>query len=141
MMSRLRILAVSTMVAAMSITGAAQAACNQAALAGVWKAYSAGSSRAANGTYIPYWTSCRIVINANGFIAPTRCVNSFNLNGNLTNGRIVLSSAADCAYSGQFTFAGQPNILRNMTLSRDRLTAGGVGVFNGGSFIFTMTRI
>jgi len=130
-----RILATIAMLAA-PVSEAAHAACTQANLAGVWKAYSAGVDRG-----VSYWTSCFIVINSAGFIANTTCVNSFNLTGNLVNGRIVLGNANQCAYFGEFTFNGARNLLRNMTLARDRLTAAGVGVFQGGSFIFTMTRI
>jgi hypothetical protein len=121
---------------ATTLVSTVQAACTQANLQGVWKAYSAGVDN-----QVSYWTSCLISINAGGFIANTTCVNSFNLTGNLINGRIVLANANVCAYTGQFIFNQERNILRNMTLARDRLTANGVGVFQGGSFIFSMTRI
>ena len=126
----------SAMVLVTTFASTAQAACTQAQLAGVWKAYSAGVDNT-----ISYWTSCLIVINASGFIANTTCINSFNFTGNLTNGRIVLANANQCAYTGGFTFAGERNTLRNMTLARDKYTASGVGVFPGGSFIFSMVRI
>jgi hypothetical protein len=135
MLSRLRILAVSV-IAASTIVTSAHAACTQAQLAGRWKAYSAGVDN-----QFSYWTSCTIIINATGFIANTTCINSFNFTGNLTQGRIVLGHAPTCAFNGGFTFAGERNTLRNMTLSLDKQTAAGVGVFPGGSFIFSMVRM
>jgi hypothetical protein len=130
-----KILAVLATLGAM-VPQMAYASCTQASLQGVWKAYSAGVD---NG--VSYWTSCFVSINASGFIANTTCVNSFNSVGNLTQARIVLSNPSQCAYNGRFTFAGEQNILRNMTLARDRYTANGVGVFQGGSFVFSMTKI
>ena len=125
----------AAMILATTFTSVAQAACTQAQLAGVWKAYSAGVD-----TGVSYWTSCLIVINSVGVIAPTTCVNSFNFFGQL-QGRVVLTRGNLCEYNGWFTFASATNYLRNMTLARDNNTAAGVGVFTGGSFIFTMTRI
>jgi hypothetical protein len=129
-------LVAAAMILATAFGSAAQAACTQAKLAGTWKAYSAGVDSG-----VSYWTSCTLVINVNGGIANTNCVNSFNLVGALRNARLTLTSANLCAYAGQFTFNGEVNTLRNMTLARDNFTANGVGVFPGGSFIFSMTRI
>jgi hypothetical protein len=136
MKSTLRKLAVTAVVAAMFTNGVAQAACTQSNLTGLWKAYSAGVDEG-----VSYWTSCFLQISSTGAITPTTCVNSFGLRGALTNARIVLAVGSQCAYNGTFTFAGERNTLMNMTMARDKYSGYGVGVFPGGSFIFSMVKI
>lgn len=114
----------------------AYSACTQADIAGTWQAYSVGAT--ANGGY---WVQCRVSVNSNGTIANNTCIDSGNNAATMTNGKVTLTSSARCTYTGNFRLGGALNTIRHATLAKSKTTAEGVGVFPGGVFRFSLTKL
>lgn len=112
------------------------AACVQADAAGSWQAYSIAANSAGG-----YWVRCRLSIGTTGIIAATPCTNSAGNTGNITNGRVSLSDASRCTFTGSFTLGGVTNLIRHSTMSKDKITVEGVGTFPGGIFSFNLTKL
>jgi hypothetical protein len=124
------------LAATLTLSTAANAACNQTDFVGVWQIYSAGWDNSGS-----WWTRCKVRINSGGPMSNGRCSNSLGQSGPMTNGSATLFSAAACTYRAQFRLGGDLNKVVHGTLSKDKTTGSGVGTFPGGKFIFTMSKL
>jgi hypothetical protein len=127
--------ALAAFAATLTLSTAANAACNQADLAGVWQIYSAGWDSSGS-----WWSRCRVRINSGGAMSNGRCSNSLGQSGPITNGSATLVSAAACTFKTQSRFNGELHKIVHGTLSKDKTTGSGVGTLPGGKFIFTMSK-
>jgi hypothetical protein len=127
--------AVVAFAAALTFSTAANAACNQADLAGLWQIYSAGWDSTGS-----WWSRCRVRINNGGTMSNGRCSNSLGLSGPITNGSATLVSVAACTFKTQSRFDGDLHKIVHGTLSNDKTTGSGDGTLPGGNFIFTMSK-
>lgn len=111
---------------------AADAACVQSDLAGTWQFYQ---------TFGSEWNRCTVSIDSGGAIANASCRASFNNTVKmLTNGTVTLTSPTQCIFSGHLKMSGAINILDHGALSRDKLSAAGVGS-TAGSAVFTFSMV
>jgi hypothetical protein len=127
-------------VLAVFATPAARAACTQADLTGVWASYTVGISTGS----LDYWLDCTLRIDASGnFTAKTSsCIADSGLKSP-ANGHLTLSNGATCAYRGviAMTKLAAESVINHATLSRDKETAQGVGLFEDGGFSFNLVRL
>jgi hypothetical protein len=121
-------------------TPAARAACTQADVAGVWASYTVGINTGSS----DYWLDCTLRIDATGkFTAKTSsCVADSGLKSP-AQGNLTLTNRAICAYKGviEMTDGVAESVINHATLSRDKETAEGVGLFEGGGFSFNLVRL
>jgi hypothetical protein len=134
-MIRLKQAAISAFATGLALASAhaASAACTQADVAGRWQAYSINSVGA--------WVRCRLSIDGAGNIANNTCITSLNTAVGMTGGKVQLSSGFYCTFTGSFFLGGAPNTIRHSTMARDKFSVEGVGVFPGGAFNFSLTRL
>jgi hypothetical protein len=111
------------------------AACSQADISGKWQATSSGYG---GGRF--YRADCTLNVGANGAISGSSCTNTQGQVGAMTDARLVLSSGADCRYSGSFIWFNTLHQVQQLTLAGDRKAADGTGTFEKGHFTFVMTR-
>src|SRR5262249_1514986 len=114
----------------------AGAACTQANAAGIWAAYSSGTT-AGN----VYWFRCAMTINTAGKITGGSCAES-NGQASPIGGSIRLTAPAACTYKADLTFSkfGQTATIDQATLSLDKEAVLGVGTFLNTKFTFNMLK-
>lgn len=118
------------------VQGAAYASCTQADGAGSWQAYSIFAESGGSA-----WLRCRLSINSVGTVATNACTRSDGVTASMTNGHINLVNAARCTFTGSFKLHGILNTIRHSTMSRDKISAEGVGTYPGGIFSFNLTKL
>lgn len=126
----------SALAASLMVPTVASAACKQADLTGLWQAY---VSSFASGEDV--WARCVLKINAAGRINDTACVYTSGAEADFTDGKATISEPAACTFKGQFKINGTVNKVVHATLARDKLTADGVGTFEGGGFTFSLNKL
>jgi hypothetical protein len=124
------------LVGTLAVQGHAFASCAQIDAAGSWQAYSIASSIGAGN-----WIRCRMPINAAGTIANNTCTDSLGITATMTGGKLTLTDAARCTFTGSFRLAGASNTIRHATMSLDKKSVEGVGTFPGGIFRFNLTKL
>src|SRR5688572_1154953 len=67
------------------------------------------------------WVSCALVVNSNGEVADTICINHRGLTGVLTRGSITLSHGPSCTFGARFRVDGRPE-LAELAMARDKNT-------------------
>jgi hypothetical protein len=128
-------LALAVLAATIACSTAANAACNQTDLTGIWQIYSTAWDNSG-----AWWSRCQVKINAGGTMSNGQCANSLGQSGPMTNGSATIVAAAACTFRAQFRLGGDLNRVVHATLSRDKTTGSGVGTFPGGKFNFTMSK-
>jgi hypothetical protein len=122
----------------MLLPGSASATCIEANLTGFWKLYAASSS----GSGVA-WYKCSLYMTTTGAItSASSCQNNFSQSTPVT-GRVSLASGPNCTFVGSIhqTYTGITDSVTEATMSIDKRTASGVGIFSGGAFIFTMVKV
>jgi len=122
----------------MLLAGSAGANCIQGNLAGFWKLYAASSSGGGVA-----WYKCSLHMTAAGAItAASSCQNNFGQSTPVT-GRVSLANGPNCTFGGSIhqTYTNITDSVTEATMSIDKRSASGVGVFSGGAFIFTMVKV
>ncbi len=136
---KLRVLSAAIALAALA-SPAARAFCTQADLTGVWASYTVGISTGS----LDYWLDCTLRIDGSGnFTAKTSsCVADSGLKSPV-NGHLTLVNGQTCAFKGvlQMTKLAAESVINHATLSRDKDTALGVGLFEDGGFSFNLVRL
>ena len=114
----------------------AHASCIQADAAGNWQAYAVSS----NGNV----TRCKITVNSSGLMSNNTCTQYFSSSsqtGVMTGGKINLSAGSTCTFTGSFNLGGAVNLVRHLTISKDKISAEGIGTFSGGAFSLNLTKL
>jgi hypothetical protein len=108
----------------------AYAGCVQSDLAGTWQLYESHGSG---------WNRCTLVIRKGGSIDSATCRTSLEEAKPLI-GRFTLESEPHCTFSAELRIGGSVLELSHATLSRDKLTAVGVGSIGSTAFTVVMSK-
>jgi hypothetical protein len=86
------------------------------------------------------WITCALLVNSNGEIADTICVNNMGLTGVLTRGSLTLSHGPSCTFEAQFRLDRRLE-LAELAMARDKNTMTGVGLGPTASFVLNAVKV